>query len=214
MPCPWGVHHLPGDRVGVLAEHEDQLVRRTVTALQATGDELVPLTARWRTAVASREGYGEVDVLPLRTLLRFAQLRPDIRSYDTELAAMSARPDVTLVRQSVSTVKKLLAEDDFRRVTALCRTYAHADVQLLRDLKDAVLTGIRAFETHEADVVEQAGATLLNATRDTLAVVSAYYQRLAGQTRGHHITGDGAVEEPIPADRGLPGHGGPLLLPD
>jgi sulfite reductase (NADPH) flavoprotein alpha-component len=128
---------------------------------------------------------------------------------------MSARPEVTLVRQSVSAVKELLlAEDDFRRVTALCRGYAHADVQLLRDLKTAVLTGIRAFEIHEADVVEQAGATLLTATRDALAAVSAYYQRLAGQTRGHGITADGAVEEAIPADRGLPGHGGPLLLPD
>jgi sulfite reductase (NADPH) flavoprotein alpha-component len=128
---------------------------------------------------------------------------------------MAARPDVTLVRQSVSAVKDLLlGEDDVRRVTAMCRTYAHADVQLLRDLKTAVLQGIRAFEVHEADVVEQAGATLLNATREALAAVSAYYQRLAGHTRTHHITADGAVEAPIPIDRGLPGHGGPLLLPD
>ena len=71
-----------------------------------------------------------------------------------------------------------------------------------------------AFEIHEADVVEQAGAMLLNATREALAVVSAYYQRLAEQTRGHGITAEGAAEEIIPADRGLPGHGGPLLLPD
>jgi sulfite reductase (NADPH) flavoprotein alpha-component len=45
-------------------------------------------------------------------------------------------------------------------------------------------------------------------------VVSAYYQRLAEQTRGHGITADGVAEEIIPVDRGLPGHGGPLLLPD
>lgn len=31
-----GVHHLPGDRVGVLVEHDEDLVRRTVAALQAT----------------------------------------------------------------------------------------------------------------------------------------------------------------------------------
>ncbi len=102
--------------------------------------------------------------------------------------------------------------DDFRRVTALCRSYAHVDVQLLRDLKTAVLEGIRAFEIHEAEVVEQAGATLLNAVREALAAVSAYYQRLAEQTRGHGITAEGAAEEAIPADRGLPGHGGPLSL--
>ena len=37
-----GVYHLPGDRVGVLAENDQDLVHRTVAALQATGDELVP----------------------------------------------------------------------------------------------------------------------------------------------------------------------------
>jgi sulfite reductase (NADPH) flavoprotein alpha-component len=77
-----------------------------------------------------------------------------------------------------------------------------------------VLEGIRAFEIHEADVVEQAGATLLNAAGQALAAVSAYHQRLAEQTRGHRITADDAVEETIPVDRGLPGHGGPLRLPD
>jgi sulfite reductase (NADPH) flavoprotein alpha-component len=76
-----------------------------------------------------------------------------------------------------------------------------------------VLAGVRAFETHEADVVEQAGATLLTAAREALAAVSAYYQRLAEQTRGHGITAGGVAGEIIPADRGLPGHGGPLLLP-
>jgi hypothetical protein len=39
-------------------------------------------------------------------------------------------------------------------------------------------------------------------------------RRLAGQTRGHGITADGVAEEVIPVDRGLPGHGGPLLFPD
>jgi sulfite reductase (NADPH) flavoprotein alpha-component len=77
-----------------------------------------------------------------------------------------------------------------------------------------VLEGIRAFEIHEADVVEQAGVTLLNAVRQALAAVSAYYQRLAEQTRGHGITADDVAEQPIPADWGLPGHGCPLPLRD
>jgi sulfite reductase (NADPH) flavoprotein alpha-component len=95
----------------------------------------------------------------------------------------------------------------------MCRSYAHLDVQLLRDLKNAALEGIRAFETHEADVVERAGATVLNAARQALDVVGAYYQRLAEYTRGHGIAAGDAVEEIIPADRGIPGHGGPLPLP-
>ena len=85
-----GVHHLPGDRVGVLAENDDELVRRTVTALQATGDELVRLTPHWQAAVSCRAGYDEVDVLPLRTLLRFARLRPIGRDLAKRLVKLTA----------------------------------------------------------------------------------------------------------------------------
>jgi hypothetical protein len=128
---------------------------------------------------------------------------------------MSAQLDVELVRHSITAVKELLlAGDDFRRVTALCRSYAHLDVRLLHDLKTVVLEGIRAFEIHEADVVERAGAKLVHAAREALAAISAYYERLAEQTRGHGITVDSAAEEAIPVDRGLPGHGGPLPIPD
>jgi sulfite reductase (NADPH) flavoprotein alpha-component len=81
---------LPGDRVGVLAENDDELVRRTVTALQATGEELVRLTPAWRAAVACREGYGEVDVLPLRALLGFARLRPIGREVAKRLVKLTA----------------------------------------------------------------------------------------------------------------------------
>jgi sulfite reductase (NADPH) flavoprotein alpha-component len=126
-----------------------------------------------------------------------------------------ASPEVALVRGSVGSVKgQLLAGEDLARVTAMCRIYARTGVQLLRDLKNAVLEGIRAFETHEADAVERAGAIVLNAARQTLDVVSAYYRRLAEYTRGHGISADDVVEEVIPADRGIPGHGGPLPLPD
>jgi len=55
---------------------------------------------------------------------------------------------------------------------------------------------------------------LLDAAREALDAISAYYKRLADQTRGHGITADGVAEEAVPADRGLPGHGGPLLLAD
>lgn len=196
------------------------------TTLVATGGEdprdLTPFKAQYileahrRFLVSYLDGLVDEDLRTLWQLTAgFCDPHLDIRSFDTDLAAMSARPDVALVRRSVATVKELLlAGDDFQRVSALCRIYARADVQLLRDLKAAALDGIRAFEMYEADVVEQAGATLLNAAREALAAVSAYYQRLTERTRGHGITADGAVEEAIPVDRGLPGHGGPLPLPD
>ena len=191
-----------------------------VSTLGEDHGELTPFKAQYvleahrRFLVSYLDGLMHDDLRTLWQLtVSFCDPRLDVRSFDADLAAMSTRPDVGLVRHSVATVKKLLlAADDFRRITAVCRTYMQVDVQLLRDLKAAVLEGIRAFEIHEANVVEQAGATLLNAVRETLNVVSAYYQRLAEQTRGYDIKADGAVDEPIPPDRGIPGHGGPLQL--
>jgi sulfite reductase (NADPH) flavoprotein alpha-component len=194
----------------------------SVSTLGENPTELTPFKAQYvieghrRFLVSYLDGLVHEDLRTLWQLTAgFCDPQLDLRTFDTELAAMSARPDVLLVRHSVPAVKELLlAGDDHRRVTALCRLYAHVDVQLLRDLKTAVLQGIRAFETHEADVIEQAAATLLSASRDALAAVSAYYQRLAEQTRGHGIAAGSTVEETILPDRGLPGHGGPLQLPD
>jgi sulfite reductase alpha subunit-like flavoprotein/cytochrome b involved in lipid metabolism len=194
----------------------------SVTTLGEDPQELTPFKAQYvleahrRFLVSYLDGLVHEDLRTLWQLtVGFCDLHLDIRSFDADLAAMSARSDVGLVRRSVAAVKDLLlAGDDFRRVTALSRLYRRVDVQLLRDLKTAMLEGIRAFEIHEADVVEQAGATLLKAAREALAAVSAYYQRLAEQTRGYGITAEGVVEETIPVDRGLPGHGSQLPLPD
>jgi sulfite reductase (NADPH) flavoprotein alpha-component len=194
----------------------------TMTAtLGEDAQELTPFKAQYvmeshrRFLISYLDGLVHDDLRSLWMLtVGFCDPALDIRSFDTGLAATLARPEVALVSRSVSSVREqLLAGEDLGRVTAMCRLYARTDVQLLGDLKGAVLEGIRAFETHEADVVEQAGATLLNAARQTLDVVAAYYQRLAEYTRGHGITGGTGAEEVIPADRGIPGHGGPLPLP-
>jgi sulfite reductase (NADPH) flavoprotein alpha-component len=194
----------------------------SVTTRGEDSREMTPYKAQYvieshrRFLVSYLDGLVQDDLRTLWQLtVGFCDPHRDIRSFDTDLSSLSARPEVGLVRHSVSAVKRLLLEeDDLPRVAALCRAYAQADVQLLRDVKTAVLEGIRAFETYEADVVEQAGATLLNAVGGALAAVSGYYQRLAEHSRGHGVTADRALEEPIPADRGLPGHGGPLALPD
>ncbi|MFC7484369.1 cytochrome b5 domain-containing protein [Luedemannella flava] len=183
--------------------------------------ELTPFKAQYvveahrRFLVSYLDGLVNEDLRALWQLtVGFCDPHQDIRAFDTEAAAVAARPDVALVRHSVPAVKELLLSgEDPRRVAALCRLYAHVDVGLLRDLKAAVLEGIRAFETHEAAVIEQAGATLLAATNNALGHVSTYYQRLAGQTTSHGIAAGDGAEEPIPPDRGLPGHGGPLPLP-
>ncbi|MEU0558067.1 FHA domain-containing protein [Dactylosporangium sp. NPDC006015] len=192
------------------------------TATATAGEdpaELTPFKAQYvleahrRFLVSYLDGLLQED---LRTLWRqtvgFCDPAQDVGAYDDALAALSGTTHAALVRHSGPAVRELLLTgEDHRRVTALCYTYAHADVQLLRDVKTALLTGVRAFETHEADVVEHAAADLLGAARAPLDVIAAYYRRLAGQTRGHGITAAAPVEETIPPDRGLPGHGGPPL---
>jgi sulfite reductase alpha subunit-like flavoprotein/cytochrome b involved in lipid metabolism len=200
----------------------DYAFTTTVTTLGEDPRELTPFKAQYvleghrRFLVSYLDGVVQEDLRTLWQLtVGFCDPHLDIRSFDTNLTAMAAGSDVALVRHSVSAVKQLLLSgDDLPRIAALCGLYAHVDVQLLRDIKAAVLEGIRAFETHEADVIERAGAALLAAAGEALTAVSAYYRSLAEQTRGHGITADDAVEEPIPADRGLPGHGGPLTLPE
>jgi sulfite reductase alpha subunit-like flavoprotein/cytochrome b involved in lipid metabolism len=194
----------------------------SVTTSGEAPGELTPFKAQYvleghrRFLISYLDGLVREDLRALWQLtVGFCDPDTDIRSFDAELAAKAAGPKIELVRKSVSAVKELLLSgDDFGRVAALCRGYAHVDVRLLHDLKTAVLTGIRAFELHEAEVVEQAGATLLSAVREVLSAVSAYYQRLAEQARGYAVAVEGVAEDAIPADRGLPGHGGPLALAD
>jgi sulfite reductase (NADPH) flavoprotein alpha-component len=192
-----------------------------VTTSGEQAQELTPFKAQYvmeahrRFLISYLDGLLHDDLRHLwQVTVGFCDPDLDIRTFDADLAAIVASPEVALVRGSVASVKEqLLAREDFGRVTAICRSYAHSDVQLLRHLKNTVLEGIRAFEAHEADVVERAGATVLNSARQALEVVSAYYQRLAEYTRGHGIAVGEAAEEVIPADRGIPGHGGPLPLP-
>ncbi len=72
-------------------------------------------------------------------------------------------------------------------MAGLYRTSIHADTQ-------ALLGALGAFEQHEADVVERAGAELLAALREAVDAVGAYCRRLADHT----------VVEPIPPDRRAP----------
>jgi sulfite reductase (NADPH) flavoprotein alpha-component len=71
-----GLRYRPGDRCAVLPENREDLINRTLLALQARGDEMIPLTTEWRAAINLREGYRGSTALPLRVLLRFGRIRP------------------------------------------------------------------------------------------------------------------------------------------
>jgi sulfite reductase (NADPH) flavoprotein alpha-component len=88
-----GIQYLPGDRIGVLPENSDALVRKTLRALQAKGSELVTLSAQWREALRFRPGYTEdVKVLPLESVLTFGKIRPVTRDISKRLLTVSASP--------------------------------------------------------------------------------------------------------------------------
>ncbi len=84
-----GLRPLPGDRCAVLPETGDALLQRTLAALQATGEEHVTLTQRWRTALQLREGFEGATTLPLHQVLRMGRVRPVGRAEAKALHAVT-----------------------------------------------------------------------------------------------------------------------------
>ncbi|MCL4263968.1 MAG: hypothetical protein KJ069_12165 [Anaerolineae bacterium] len=84
-----GLECQPGDRCAILPENDPALVDKTLAALQASGDEPIPLNALWREAVKQRDGYQEARVLSLRALLTFGRIRPVSRAMAKRLYRLS-----------------------------------------------------------------------------------------------------------------------------
>lgn len=84
-----GIRYQPGDRCAILPENDPQLVRQTLAALRASGDEPIPLNAVWRTAVQLRDGYQGAVVLSLRSLLTFGRIRPVARNVAKTLLSLT-----------------------------------------------------------------------------------------------------------------------------
>ena len=84
-----GLVFRPGDRCAILPEHTTELVQRTLTALRASADRRVPVSARWRRALQQRFGTECPAELGLGELLRYARLRPLDRVVGKRLALLS-----------------------------------------------------------------------------------------------------------------------------
>lgn len=82
----------PGDRCGVLAENDSELVARTLGALGATGEEPIELTPEWLTHLRLRPGFAGAERLALRDLLRFGRIRPVIPRVAEALHAVTQHP--------------------------------------------------------------------------------------------------------------------------
>lgn len=87
-----GIVYSPGDRCGVLPVNDPALVARTLAALDMPGSVRVPLTPLWVDAMRLRQGFEGSTSLALDDFLRFAKLRPVLRSTAKALLAASALP--------------------------------------------------------------------------------------------------------------------------
>jgi sulfite reductase (NADPH) flavoprotein alpha-component len=196
----------------------------TAATLGPPADELTPFKLQFLVEAHRRflssylDGLIGDDLTDLWQLtVGFCAPDQDVRALAERLADIRDDPGHRLARDSVAHVRSLLTGDltdaDRSRIAGLAGGYAEADRAVLRSLKGALRDGILAFEQYEGTVVERAGERLLDAIRTALTVVTGYYQRLAELTEAHGITRaslpTGLVEAPIPADRGIPGHGTP-----
>ncbi|MBN9386705.1 MAG: hypothetical protein J0I20_01530 [Chloroflexi bacterium] len=84
-----GLRYWPGDRVGIFPENSEELVEKTLKALQATGDEKVELNRAWRDAM-QRIAFSHAPKLPLRTLLKYGTIRPVTRPIAKHLYTLTA----------------------------------------------------------------------------------------------------------------------------
>ena len=86
-----GAVYRPGDRCGVLTMNRPEAVEATLQALEATGEESIPLNARWRRTIRHRPEHPvATTTLPLRSFLSYARLRPLSRQMAKALVAVSA----------------------------------------------------------------------------------------------------------------------------
>lgn len=84
-----GIRFQAGDRCGILPENSDALVGRTLTALRASGSEIIALNSAWRRHVGLRRGFESATDLPLRVLLKFGRIRPVDRATALKLYGLT-----------------------------------------------------------------------------------------------------------------------------
>ena len=85
-----GVVYRAGDRCGVLTTNRPAAAAAALRVLGATGDEPIPLNARWRRALRYWPDYPVgTTTVPLRVFLAHAKLRPLTRRGAKELLAIS-----------------------------------------------------------------------------------------------------------------------------
>ncbi len=212
-------------------ENDYDFARLSSTAGEAP-NELTPFKSQFlieahrRFLISYLDGLIDEDLQGLWTATTgFCARDQDIRWLQKEIEALKAHKTYRLVRNAIIYLKRLLfgmresgdpqaRSADYAIINALCVAFQTEDKRVLYEMKMALREGILVFEQYEAEVVERAGGQLMAALQQTLKVVEDYYQRLAEHILALGISisslSDVPDEEPIPEDKGLPGHGGKL----
>jgi sulfite reductase (NADPH) flavoprotein alpha-component len=97
-----GFVYEPGDRIGLLTQNSDELVSKTLAALQASGEELVPLNSVWREAMRQ---YPDAQLteparISLTTFLARARIRPLLRPIGKALHALTRSPRLKAILEA------------------------------------------------------------------------------------------------------------------
>lgn len=87
--CNTGIQYQPGDICQVLPQSSDALIKKTLSVLDAKGDEPIYLSYAWRKAIDERYALADQEFLPLYDFLRFGRIR-----------ALSVTPIETLYKLS------------------------------------------------------------------------------------------------------------------
>ena len=103
-------------------------------------------------------------------------------------------------------------QQSFDQLSTFCAVCAHADLQVMHDLKMTLRAGIILFEKHEAQVVENASEDLMRIMRSVPILMQGYYNQLAVEIEvlGLSLANipETSLDEAIPDGEAFPGHGG------
>jgi sulfite reductase (NADPH) flavoprotein alpha-component len=184
------------------------------------------IEAHRRFLVSYLDGLVDEDVQAIWAItIGFCNRDQDIRALKVELDAVTEQPAYKLVRNSITFVKRALfalqdtdelqtKDASLDAIRSLCIAFKEEDLKLLSEIKYNLREGILAFEQFEASVIAEASASLTEVIKQISGIVNAYYERLAERITATGISIEDipadSEPEPIPADGGIPGHGGKL----
>jgi len=92
------IRYQPGDRCGILPENSDELINKTIRALQANPDTLIELHLPWQAALRLRADYKDREtdtkIISLYAFLKFGKIRPITRIIAKRIYAITAAASV------------------------------------------------------------------------------------------------------------------------